>query len=71
MGAHPFSEFVDPSGDARTKFLSEFVATISREATDTLRPKYDHLYGFEFATRPGAPGDQLVGTASPAATEPR
>jgi glyoxylase-like metal-dependent hydrolase (beta-lactamase superfamily II) len=54
MGAHPFSEFVDPSADAHTKFLSEFFATISREATDTLRHKYGQLYGFEFATPPNA-----------------
>ena len=28
--------------------------TISREATETLRPQYGHLYGFEFATPPNA-----------------
>lgn len=54
MGAHPFSEFVDPSADAHTRFLSEFFATVSQEATKTLRPKYGHLYGFEFATPPNA-----------------
>jgi glyoxylase-like metal-dependent hydrolase (beta-lactamase superfamily II) len=54
MEAHPFSEFVDPSADAHTKFLSQFFATISREATETLRPKYGELYGFDFATPPNA-----------------
>jgi glyoxylase-like metal-dependent hydrolase (beta-lactamase superfamily II) len=54
MAAHPFSEFVDPSADAHTGFLSNFFATISREATDALRPKYGQLYGFEHATPPNA-----------------
>ena len=40
MGDHPFSEFVDPSADAHTAFLANFFATIAREATDALRPKY-------------------------------
>jgi glyoxylase-like metal-dependent hydrolase (beta-lactamase superfamily II) len=54
MGAHPFTEFVDPSADAHTGFLSNFFATIAREATDALRPKYGQLYGFEHATPPNA-----------------
>ena len=54
MTAHPFSEFVDPSVDAHTKFLSQFFSTISTEATNTLRAKYGQLYGFEFATPPNA-----------------
>ena len=54
MGEHPFSEFVDPSADAHTAFLANFFATIARDATDTLRPKYGQLYGFEHATPPNA-----------------
>jgi glyoxylase-like metal-dependent hydrolase (beta-lactamase superfamily II) len=54
MGAHPFSDFVDPKADAHTGFLSNFFATISREATNALRPKYGRLYGFEHATPPNA-----------------
>jgi glyoxylase-like metal-dependent hydrolase (beta-lactamase superfamily II) len=54
MGKHPFSEFVDPSADAHTGFLANFFGTIAREATDTLRPKYGQLYGFEDATPPNA-----------------
>jgi hypothetical protein len=54
MGRHPFSEFVDPSASAHTGFLADFFATISREATDALRPKYGQLYGFEHATPPNA-----------------
>lgn len=54
MTAHPFSEFVDPAAAAHTGFLSNFFATIAREATDALRPKYGQLYGFEHATPPNA-----------------
>jgi glyoxylase-like metal-dependent hydrolase (beta-lactamase superfamily II) len=54
MGRHPFSEFVDQSASAHTGFLADFFATISREATDALRPKYGQLYGFEHATPPNA-----------------
>lgn len=35
--------------DAHTSFLANFFGTVSREATDTLRPKYGQLYGFEYA----------------------
>jgi glyoxylase-like metal-dependent hydrolase (beta-lactamase superfamily II) len=54
MTDHPFSEFVDPSADAHTAFLANFFATIAREATNALRPKYGQLYGFEYATPPNA-----------------
>ena len=54
MGRHPFTEFVDPSASAHTGFLASFFATIAREATDALRPKYGPLYGFEHATPPNA-----------------
>jgi|RhiMethySRZTD1v2_1073278.scaffolds.fasta_scaffold19171_7 glyoxylase-like metal-dependent hydrolase (beta-lactamase superfamily II) len=54
MAEHPFSEFVDPSADAHTGFLSQFFATVAHEATNTLRPKYGILYGFEAATPPNA-----------------
>jgi glyoxylase-like metal-dependent hydrolase (beta-lactamase superfamily II) len=54
MGAHPFSDFVNPDADAHTEFLSNFFATVSRAATDALRPKYGQLYGFEAATLPNA-----------------
>lgn len=60
MTDHPFSEFVDPSADAHTAFLANFFATIAREATDALRPKYGQLYGFEYATPPNA---EMVGWA--------
>ena len=58
MADHPFSDFVDPSAKAHTGFLAEFFATIAREATSALRPKYGHLYGFESATPPNA---EMVG----------
>lgn len=54
MAAHPFSDFVDPNTDAHTSFLSNFFDTISREATEALRPKYGQFYGFEYATRGNA-----------------
>lgn len=54
MGRHPFTEFVDPSASAHTGFLANFFATIAREATDALRPKYGKMYGFEEATPPNA-----------------
>ena len=54
MAAHPFSGFVDPGTDAHTSFLSRFFDTISREATEALRPKYGQYYGFDYATRPNA-----------------
>ena len=58
MEEHPFMEFVDPSADAHTAFLSNFFGTIAREATAALRPKYGQLYGFEYATPPNA---EMVG----------
>ena len=54
MAAHPFSDFVDAGTDAHTSFLSSFFDTISREATEALRPKYGQYYGFDYATRPNA-----------------
>ena len=54
MAAHPFTDFVDPDADAHTSFLANFFGTISREATDALRPKYGQFYGFEDATQPNA-----------------
>jgi glyoxylase-like metal-dependent hydrolase (beta-lactamase superfamily II) len=60
LADHPFSEFVDPSANAHTAFLANFFATIGREATDAMRPKYGHLYGFEYATPPNA---EMVGWA--------
>jgi len=40
--------------DAHTSFQSNFIAAISREATDALRPKYGKCYGFVHATPPNA-----------------
>jgi glyoxylase-like metal-dependent hydrolase (beta-lactamase superfamily II) len=54
MAAHPFSEFVDPAAKAHTQFLSKFFSVISTEATNTMRPKYGLMYGFEEATPPNA-----------------
>lgn len=54
MADGPFSNFVHPSAEAHTGFLAEFFATIAREATSALRPKYGHLYGVESATPPNA-----------------
>ncbi|MEF9903389.1 hypothetical protein [Streptomyces sp. P9-A2] len=54
MAAHPFSSFVGPGASAHTGFLADFFATVSREATDALRPKCGRLYGFEEATVPNA-----------------
>jgi glyoxylase-like metal-dependent hydrolase (beta-lactamase superfamily II) len=54
MAANPFSDFVDPNTDAHTSFLSNFFTTVSREATDALRPKYGKYFGFEYATPPNA-----------------
>lgn len=60
MGAHPFSTFVDPEATAHTEFLVAYFDTIAREATDTLRPTYGALYGFEVATPANA--DQVAWT---------
>ena len=54
MGENPFSKFVNPSAKAHTEFLSKFFAAIATEATNTLRPKYGGMYGFEEATPPNA-----------------
>ena len=54
MADHPFTDFVDPSANAHTRFLANFFSTIAREATNALRPKYGQLYGFEEATPPNA-----------------
>lgn len=54
MAEHPFSDFVDPDTDAHTSFLANFFDTISEVATETLRPKYGDLYGFDYATKPNA-----------------
>ncbi|TFV92991.1 MBL fold metallo-hydrolase [Blastococcus sp. CT_GayMR20] len=54
MAAHPFSDFADPSESAHTAFLANFFGTVSREATEALRPKYGQLYGFDYATPPNA-----------------
>lgn len=54
MGENPFSNFVNPDASAHTEFLANFFATVSEVATDSLRPKYGDLYGFEEATLPNA-----------------
>ena len=54
MADNPFSTFVDADAGAHTGFLSKFFATIARQATATMRPKYGLLYGFEEATPPNA-----------------
>lgn len=54
MAAHPFGDFVDPSTDAHTSFLSNFFDKISDEATEALRPKYGQFYGFDYATKGNA-----------------
>ncbi|MGH7303473.1 MAG: MBL fold metallo-hydrolase [Candidatus Rokuibacteriota bacterium] len=54
MGAHPFTEFVNPKAKAHTEFLSKFFSVIATEATNTLRPKYGDMYGFDEATPPNA-----------------
>jgi glyoxylase-like metal-dependent hydrolase (beta-lactamase superfamily II) len=54
MSAHPFSDFVDPSASAHTRFLADFFGAVSREATESLRPKYGRLYGYDYATPPNA-----------------
>lgn len=50
IAAHPFTDFVDPTAKAHTGFLSNWMSTIGRSATDALRPKYGEYYGFEEAT---------------------
>lgn len=54
MEAHPFTEFVDPSARAHTGFLAEFMATVSREAAEAMRPKYGDMYGYDEASVPNA-----------------
>lgn len=54
MGAHPFSDFVNPDAKAHTEFLSNFFSVVAKEATETLRPKYGEMYGFDEATPPNA-----------------
>ncbi|NEA87900.1 hypothetical protein G3I38_12980 [Streptomyces sp. SID7958] len=34
--------------------MSDFFASVSREATNPLKPKYDRLYGYEEVTLPKA-----------------
>jgi len=48
--ANPFTDFVDPSAPAHTRFLAKWFPHIARVATDAMRPKYGELYGFEDAT---------------------
>jgi glyoxylase-like metal-dependent hydrolase (beta-lactamase superfamily II) len=51
LGTTKFGEGVDPSKiNAHTAFLSTWVTLVAKKATETLRPKYGQLYGFDFAT---------------------
>lgn len=54
IGAHPFSDFVDPSANNHTGFLANWSAAIARAAVDELRPKYGDMYGYEEAALPNA-----------------
>lgn len=50
MVALPYNDFVDSSKGAHTAYLAEWMDAVSVRATETLRPKYGKLYGFEYAT---------------------
>jgi metallo-beta-lactamase superfamily protein len=50
IAANPFTDFVDPSAPAHTRFLATWFPHIARVATDAMRPRYGDLYGFEDAT---------------------
>ncbi|WES64409.1 MBL fold metallo-hydrolase [Microbacter sp. GSS18] len=54
MGAHAFTDFIDPEASAHTGFLAQWISAVAREAVATLRPTYGDLYGFEDATLPNA-----------------
>jgi glyoxylase-like metal-dependent hydrolase (beta-lactamase superfamily II) len=54
IGAHPFTDFVDPSAKAHTGFLANWNMAIARDVADALRPKYGALYGYEEAIIPNA-----------------
>ncbi len=61
MQESPWGEGIDPARvNAHTVFLSSWVATVARKATDALRPKYGEFYGFEVATPANA---QMVAMA--------
>ncbi|TVX92422.1 MBL fold metallo-hydrolase [Paenibacillus agilis] len=50
MVALPYGNYVDSSKGAHTAYLAEWMDAVSVKATDTLRPKYGKLYGFEHST---------------------
>ncbi|MED1788370.1 MBL fold metallo-hydrolase [Brevibacillus laterosporus] len=50
MESQKFSDFVDPSKGAHTAFLPSWLNAVSKQSTDTLRPKYGKYYGFDYAT---------------------
>ena len=54
IGAHPFTDFVDPSAPAHTGFLANWSMAIARAVADALRPEYGQLYGYEEAIIPNA-----------------
>jgi glyoxylase-like metal-dependent hydrolase (beta-lactamase superfamily II) len=46
-----FGDGVDMSKvNSHTPFLTTFLSTVAKKATDALRPKYGQFYGFEYAT---------------------
>ncbi|ERM19963.1 MBL fold metallo-hydrolase [Brevibacillus laterosporus] len=49
-----FGDFVDPKKGAHSAFLPAWLNAVSKQATDTLRPKYGKYYGFEYSTPPNA-----------------
>lgn len=54
IGAHPFTDFVDPSAKAHTGFLASWNMAIAHDVADALRPKYGQLYGYEEGIIPNA-----------------
>ena len=54
IGAHPFTDFVDPSAPAHTGFLANWSMAIAQAVADALRPEYGQLYGYEEAIIPNA-----------------
>lgn len=54
IAAMPFSDFVDPSANNHTGFLSAWSTAIAKAAVDAMRPKYGDMYGYEDAALPNA-----------------
>lgn len=51
MGAHPFTDFVDPGAGAHAGFMTAWLDAVVEDAAAALRPRYGAYYGFEAGIR--------------------